>query len=156
MAAPGGSGPRIRQATPEETTQVIERLRAIGMMWEDASPPRTTFLVATDRHDTVGFVRLEQDGTDALLGSLYVEPEYRRTGLAGDLVLAAEAAARQAGATRLFLFSVSTGEYFRSLGYQDTDVQASVEALRGTPQVEWYASHPAALAKEYAFSKLLA
>jgi N-acetylglutamate synthase-like GNAT family acetyltransferase len=103
----------------------------------------------------VGFVRLEQDGPNALLGSLYVEQEYRRTGLAGDLVRAAEAEARQSGATRLFLFSIATAEYFRTLGYQETDVAAAVEALGHTPQVEWYAAHPEALAKETALGKLL-
>lgn len=155
MVAPGGTGPRIRQATPDEISQVIERLRAVGMMWEDVSAPRTAFLVGTDRRDIVGFVRFEQDGTNALIGSLYVEPEYRSTGLAKSLVLAAETAAWQAGVTQLILFSISTGDYFRSLGYEDIAVESAIEAVRRTPQAEWYAAHPEELAREMAFSKHL-
>jgi N-acetylglutamate synthase-like GNAT family acetyltransferase len=142
-------------ASSEDAAYVRERLRAVGMMWEDVDPIRSRFWVAKRQDCIVGFVRLELGCTNALLGSLYTEPAYRKRGIARQLITQAEMHARQAGSQHIFLFSTGAGDFFRAHGYEEVPVALTVQEAADTPQVEWHCANPDLLAMEVTYAKVL-
>lgn len=146
---------QIRPATEAETNYIRFRLKVVGMMWQDIHRVRSDFWVAEDGGEVVGFARLEWGAEGALLGSLYVEPEYRNGGLGRVLVQRLEAEVYKRGRKQMMLFSTDAGEFFTRLGYVETPVTQTVEMMSDTPQVGWYLRHPDLLAEEISYSKML-
>lgn len=147
---------RIERLRDEEEERVRTRLQEVGMMWEDVDLERSMFWGARTDDNLTGFVRLELDLPHALLGSLYVEPEYREQGLGRRFVRYIETEAVDRDVERLFLFSTEAGEFFRDLSYDEVAVDETVDAVAEVPQVEWYRDHPDLLQKEVTFVKELA
>lgn len=146
---------RIRPATEAETNYVRFRLKVVGMIWQDVNPVRSNFWVAEDGGEVVGFARLEFGVSGALMGSLYVEPDYRNGGLGQMLVQRLEMEAARRGRKQLYLFSTDAGNFFTRLGYVKVPVSQTIEAIGDTPQVEWYLRQPDLLAKEVTYTKIL-
>lgn len=146
---------RIRPATEAEANYVRFRLKVVGMMWQDVNPVRSMFWVAEDGRDIIGFARLEFGLQGALLGSLYVEPEYRSSGLGRAIVKRLETEAYKRGRQQLHVFSTEKGEFFKSLGFEEVPVKHTVSLIGDTPQVEWYLRHPDLLANEVTYTKML-
>ncbi|WP_423746536.1 GNAT family N-acetyltransferase [Haladaptatus sp. SPP-AMP-3] len=123
------------------------------MMWEDVDLERSMFWGARRGDDITGVVRLELDLPHALLGSLYVELEYREQGLGRRLVRYIETEAMDRDVERLFLFSTEAGGFFQELSYDEVAVDETVDAVPEVPQVEWYRNHPNLLQQEVTFVK---
>lgn len=145
----------IERLRNQEVEHVRTRLQEVGMMWEDVDLERSMFWGVRSGDDLTGFVRLELDLPHALLGSLYVEPEYREQGLGRRLVRYIETEAVDRDVERLFLFSTEAGEFFQELSYDEVAVDETVDAVAKAPQVEWYRDHPDLLQKEVTFVKEL-
>ncbi len=146
----------IRSASMEEFGIIFERLKEIPMQWEDIDPARSLFHAAFDGEAIVGFARFEPDERGALLGSLYVEPAYRKAGLGQAIVEYAEELTRQRGLPQLFVFSTEAGGFFQRLGFVETPVEWTVQTIPHSPQVEWYVQHPHYLAEEVTYVKQVA
>lgn len=145
----------IRPATDAEARYVVERLKAVDMMWEDVDPTHSFFHVALSENAVIGFVRFEPCAKGALLGSLYVEPEYRKAGLGQSLVEYIENETRQQVIPQVFLFSTEAGGFFQRLGYVEVSVADTVQIIPDAPQVKWYVARPDLLAEEITFAKTL-
>lgn len=145
----------IRPTSAEEFLAIFERLKAIPMQWEDVDPARSLFHAAFDGDAIVGFARFEPDERGALLGSLYVEPAYRKVGLGQAIVEYIEKLTHQCSLSRLFVFSTEAGGFFQRLGFVETPVELTVQTIPHAPQVEWYVRHPHYLAEEVTYVKLI-
>ncbi len=138
-----------------EQTRNLARVRALlegeGMMTDGIEWPSACYLMAFDGDEAVGVVGIEPFLDSALLRSLYVAPAYRRRGVGRDLVAAARKAAHSRGARQLYLFSTDAGDFFTRIGFDPAPVAEVTEALRGTPQADYYLARPDELARERAY-----
>ncbi|KAB2863569.1 MAG: GNAT family N-acetyltransferase [Anaerolineae bacterium] len=143
----------IRPASAEQFLAIFERLKAIPMQWEDIDSARSLFQAAFDGDSIIGFARFEPDERGALLGSLFVEPAYRKAGLGQAIVEYVEELTRQRGLSQLFVFSTEAGGFFQRLGFVEIPVEVTVQTIPHSPQVEWYVRHPHYLAEEVTYVK---
>ena len=111
----------FRAPRAEDLPGVIALLKACGLPTDDLSAVNLEhFELAEDaRGHIVGLAGFDRAGSDALLRSLAVAPDWRGRGLAEALVARREAAARTAAVSRFFLLTTSAADYFRRLGYCD-------------------------------------
>jgi amino-acid N-acetyltransferase len=79
-----------------------------------------------------GLVGLEFCGSDALLRSLVVVPEYRSTGIGRVLVEHVESYARGRGARSMFLLTTTARTFFTHRGYEPTARESAPVAIRAT------------------------
>lgn len=88
----------------------MSRLPAIFIALDaDGRPAGTAALMRDD---------LEDDPRNPWLASVYVRPEARRRGVAGQLVRAVENHARSLGFARLYLFTASASALYAGLGWR--------------------------------------
>jgi amino-acid N-acetyltransferase len=78
----------------------------------------------------VGAIAMERCGSQALLRSLAVAPEYRNCGFGRELVARLEEAARTDELTQLVLLTQTAETFFRSLGYEVTDRNEVSDTLK--------------------------
>ncbi|MBI5931829.1 MAG: GNAT family N-acetyltransferase [Chloroflexi bacterium] len=145
----------IRSASPDEFSIIYARLKTIPMLWEDVDPARSLFQAAFDQDTIIGFARFEPDEQGALLGSLYVEPAYRKAGTGQAIVEYIEQLTRRRNIPQLFVFSTEAGGFFQRLDFVETPVELTVKTIPHSPQVEWYMRHPHYLAEEVTYVKAL-
>lgn len=86
--------------------------------------------VLEERNAIVGVVALERVGSEALLRSLAVAPEYRKRGFGRELVARAEQSAQRNYIQQLVLLTETAELFFGSLGYSVIDRRAVSEGLR--------------------------
>ena len=91
-----------------------------------------TALIARDADRIVGSVALELYGSDALLRSLAVVPERRRTGLGWRLTEEALALARARNVTRVYLLTQTAAPFFCRLGFRAVAREDVPERVRGS------------------------
>jgi N-acetylglutamate synthase-like GNAT family acetyltransferase len=140
-----------------EQTRDLARVRTLleqgAMITKGIEWPPACYLLAFDGDEAVGVIGVEPLLDSALIRSLYVPESHRRRGIARELVGAARKAAHTRGARQVYLFSYSPhpGRFFSRLGFESVDTTELVSALKGCPQVEYYAAHPDELAEEVAY-----
>lgn len=131
---------------------IVRRLLEQGAMLTDGIEwPSACYLAAFDGDDAVGVIGVEPILDAALLRSLYVVDSHRKRGIGRQLVTAARKAAHTRGARVLYAFSTDAGDFFKSLGFEQTAVDELTAALRGTPQTDYYLARPDELAQEVAY-----
>ena len=91
-------------------------------------------LVARESGRVVGCAAVERSGSVGLLRSVCVEASHRGTGLGRALVQRAEAVAREADVTELFLLTETAADWFPRLGYVPGDRAAVPAALLASPE----------------------
>ncbi len=133
--------PRIEIATGGDWPEVVALLAGTGLPFEDLGEGRAMefLVVRDDAGRLVGCVGLEGEGAQRLIRSLAVAPALRGHGLGSALLAAAEARARDAGVTTLYLLTL-TPAFFDHRGYRAVDrdavppdVAASAEFARLCP-----------------------
>ena len=82
----------------------------------------------------IGIVGLEFCGSHALLRSLAVAPERRRSGVGAQLVEHAERYARAQGIHSIFLLTTTAEEFFKRRGYAVTDRSNAPAEIRATKE----------------------
>jgi amino-acid N-acetyltransferase len=92
-------------------------LAAAGLPLDGAADAFATGVVAFDSERLVGCAAIESHGGAALLRSVAVVPDRRRSGLGAGLVRAAEDLARGAGASEAILLTDTAESWFARLGY---------------------------------------
>ena len=143
--------PNIRRARPADLPAVLALLDGARLPTADiTSIDQPQIWVLEERGVIVGTIALECFGSEALLRSLVVAPDYRKRGFGGALVAHVEESARADGINQLVLLTETAEPLFRSLGYHTLERQHVSERLRQS--AEFRSLCPAAAA---CLSKLL-
>jgi amino-acid N-acetyltransferase len=111
----------IRRAESGDWLDVRDLLADSGLPLEGASDAFKIGLVAKDDGRIIGCAAIEPYDGSALLRSIAVAPDHRRTGTGTGLVRAAEELAREGGAESLILLTETAEPWFGRLGYQVID-----------------------------------
>jgi amino-acid N-acetyltransferase len=88
------------------------------------------FFVAHMDHSLAGVCGLEVHGTDGLLRSVAVDPQWRRRGVAEALLEAALGRARSLHLRGVYLLTTSAHDYFARRGFADYARDAAPEGIR--------------------------
>lgn len=109
---------QIRNVGPEDLAGVERLLQHVGLPTAGLPDHQEDFVVADDGGRLVATAGLELYGTAALLRSVAVDDDYRKRGIAGDLVqrLLDRAAAR--GVSEVYLLTTTAAGYFRRFGFE--------------------------------------
>ena len=125
----------IESTQPKELLPLTRLLEAAGLPTSDLTLTSLGhFLSLRDGQTLVGAIGLDVVGEIALLRSLVVDPDWRKRGLGGELVRAAEAHAVQHGVGQLFLLTTTADQFFASRGYVNADRADAPDAVRRMPQ----------------------
>jgi amino-acid N-acetyltransferase len=123
--------PELRRGDWRDIGQMTPLLKASGLPTDDLesiSQLDVWLLEAEGR--AVGTIALERYGTEGLLRSLAIAPEYRNRGLARRLVSKLENDARTDGVELLVLLTQTAEAFFQKLGYSNTDRSAISHTLK--------------------------
>jgi amino-acid N-acetyltransferase len=123
--------PRIRRGEPADLPAVLALLRGAGLPTADLTGNEAVQMWVLEASDSlVGVIALERFGAEGLLRSLAIAPDYRRRGLARELVVRLEQDSRANGIAQLVLLTQTAEPFFRSLGYDVLDRSHVTEALK--------------------------
>jgi amino-acid N-acetyltransferase len=121
----------IRRGLSTDIPAVLALLQGAGLPTADLkSSEGLKMWVLEARDSVVGTIALERFGTDGLLRSLAVAPEYRKCGFGRELVAGLERDAQARGVERLILLTETAESFFRSLGYEVIDRRCVSEELK--------------------------
>ena len=138
-----------------EQSRDLDTVRATlasgGMITRGIEWPQACYLLAFFGDDPVGVVGVEPMIDAALMRSLYVVEPMRRRGIATQLFSAARKAAHSRGARVIYLFAYpELMSFFARFGVSEVAVDLLMNALGGTPEVEYYRARPDLLGRERA------
>jgi amino-acid N-acetyltransferase len=123
--------PDIRRARPADLPAVLALLEGARLPTADiAGIDQPQIWVLEERGAIAGAIALERYGSEALVRSLVVAPEYRKRGFGRELVALVEESARQDRINQLVLLTETAEPFFRSLGYNILDRRHVSERLR--------------------------
>lgn len=123
----------VRPAPPLASATAL--LGAVGLPSRDLTERHLDdFLFHGPPGAPVGLVGLEIHGHDALLRSLAVAPESRRSGLGSALVREAERHALGRGVRTVYLLTTDAQAFFEKLGYSPTTRESCPLAIRSTAE----------------------
>ncbi|HEY3784108.1 MAG TPA: arsenic resistance N-acetyltransferase ArsN2 [Steroidobacteraceae bacterium] len=110
-------------------------LGAVGLPASDLTERHLDdFLYCGPAESLQGLVGLEIYGHDALLRSLAVSPQSRRTGMGAALVQHAERHALGKGVRTVYLLTTGARTFFEELGYGHTTRESCPLAIRSTQE----------------------
>ena len=97
----------------------------------DGRDPEALHLVAVDEKRVIGTCRVLVQGPLARLGRLAVEPDQRRRGIAAEILDAAGAVAREAGASEIDLHAQTYAlPLYQAAGYAERGEEFVEEGIR--------------------------
>ena len=120
----------IRRGEPDDLPAVLALLQSAGLPTADLTSAQRLHLWVLKTDSLQGVIALERFGSEALLRSLAVAPEYRRHGLGHELVARLELDARADGIEQLVLLTETAERFFRDLGYEAIDRQSVSDGLK--------------------------
>jgi N-acetylglutamate synthase-like GNAT family acetyltransferase len=127
--------PSIRPGESADVPSVLALLEAARLPTADLrSVPGPQMWVLEANESVIGVIALERFGSDGLLRSLTVAPEYRKRGFGHKLVARLEHEAQAAGVEQLVLLTETAEPLFRSLGYDVIDRRHVSEELKQTAE----------------------
>jgi N-acetylglutamate synthase-like GNAT family acetyltransferase len=100
-------------------------LESSGLPTSDLASGRPEFAVIRQRGQVVAAGGLQRFGSAALLRSVVVSPELRRSGLGQQVVVELERMARSGGIDQLILLTETAAEFFARAGYRVIDRDAA-------------------------------
>jgi amino-acid N-acetyltransferase len=123
--------PDIRRGRSADLPPVLALLEGAGLPTADLkSIARLDIWVLEIKDSVAGVIALERHGSDGLLRSLAVAPEYRKRGLGALLVERLESDARADGVKQLILLTETAEAFFRGLNYEVIDRRHVSEELQ--------------------------
>lgn len=111
----------IRRGGSADLPAVLALLQYAGLPTADLSTSDLQMWLVEAEDALVGVIALERFGSEALLRSLAVVPEFRKLGVGRRLVARLEEDACAEGVKRLVLLTETAEAFFRSLGYSVID-----------------------------------
>lgn len=111
----------------------IDLLKKNNLPTDDLTETTHIFTLL-DGHHVVGTIGLEHEEEDALLRSLSVSEEKRKSGLGVELVHFIEWQARERGAKNIYLLTTTAAPFFSKLGYEVIDRNSVSDFVRKTSE----------------------
>jgi amino-acid N-acetyltransferase len=121
MSQVADPNPTVRAATPADANIIRNLLETNGLPTSDLATARAEFLIASRGGETLGIGALERFGSAALLRSVAVAAEWRRSGVGRVIVTELERRARAAGIGEVILLTLTARDFFARLGYSVKD-----------------------------------
>jgi len=119
---------------PQEVERLGPLLRASSLTAAGLPREGVRVVVIEEGHLVHACAAVEVLADAGLLRSVAVSPELRGRGLGREIVAAAEAEARQAGVTVLYLLTETAADFFFRLGYRPIARQDVPESIRRSAQ----------------------
>jgi amino-acid N-acetyltransferase len=125
--------PEYSPASPRDAEAIRLLLAANQLPSDDIGPLLGDFVVARLGGELVGVAGLEVLGDAALLRSVAVREDHRRSGVARALCEKALARARLRGAARVYLLTTTAADYFRQkFHFMPLERTAAPKAIQDT------------------------
>lgn len=132
----------LRPVTPVDVGDLTAFLRAVDLTVSGVESPTVRIWIA--RHPECGSIyastgfELSTDGQHALIRSVAVDLQSRRSGLGTELAEHAISQASKDGARHAWLFSRRSGPFWQRLGFRATSTTHVAIALADTEQVKLF------------------
>jgi N-acetylglutamate synthase-like GNAT family acetyltransferase len=117
-------------ARPHDLPGALSLLRRAQLPVEGVVDQFGNYVVVRDEGHLVGVAGIEVHGSDGLLRSVVVDPDYRGEGAGRSLVECALDLARRMGLTRLYLLTTTARDYFARQGFADCPRDQAPPAIR--------------------------
>jgi N-acetylglutamate synthase-like GNAT family acetyltransferase len=124
----------IRAAGPEDIGAIRALLVSAKLPVNDLPAGSVAFLLAEDDGGMSGVIGIEAFESAALLRSLAVAPQQRRTGVGRALVEALERHALASGISQLALLTETAAPFFQRLGYTESSRDDTPVAIRSSEE----------------------
>jgi amino-acid N-acetyltransferase len=124
----------LRMARDEDDPALRALLAEAGLPSDDVSSSRQSVIVAVEGDALQGSVGLEVFDSAALLRSLAVRTERRRSGLGSRMFGRALDLAKEKRIEKLFLLTTSAEAFFARRGFEAIDRDVAPEAIRQSRQ----------------------
>lgn len=124
----------LRPATKRDLPGIEALLRGFGLPIPAAGEPAVEFLVAVRAHEIVGCAGWERHGAQALVRSVAVRDDLRRTGIGRRLIESVRAELLARGVRDLILVTLSAADFFSRLGFRAIPRDVVPEAVRASPE----------------------
>ncbi|GAA5089713.1 hypothetical protein GCM10025760_14170 [Microbacterium yannicii] len=147
--------PQLVRATASDLPELVAFLRLADLTLAGLDAPGVRlWIVRDDTGRIVGSTGFERSGEHALIRSVAVHPDARRSRHGTALARAALDEAAAEGVARAWLFSRRSGPFWQSLGFEPADRTALAAALHDTEQVRLFVQ-TGQLERETAWSRRL-
>jgi amino-acid N-acetyltransferase len=121
---------RVCAASAEDLIAIRALLERSGLPTSDLESAQPEFAVIRENDRVIAAGALQPFGSSALLRSVVVAPDRRRSGLGQAIVSELERMARAAQISRLVLLTQTATEFFGHRGYRVIDRSTAPEAMR--------------------------
>lgn len=124
----------IKEISPDEFDSVFELLAEAKLDFSDLKQPNIRLFRFEENGQTIGVGGLEIFDDQALLRSVAVKKALQGKGFGKEMVVQIEQTARHSGIKSLYLLTNTAPDFFKSIGYQQTDRKDFAEPLKQTAQ----------------------
>lgn len=125
---------QLRRIRPAEFERLAAALAAEGLPADDICCAYNRFFALEEMGEVLGYAGLERREGSALLRSVVVPPERRRSGIGRRLVEAVLEKAAGLGHREIHLLTVSAAEYFERLGFERIARESVPAGIAGSAQ----------------------
>jgi amino-acid N-acetyltransferase len=123
----------IIPASQNSFTAAIDLLKKNNLPTEDITSGTQLFVVE-DGDEVVATIAVEYDYNDALLRSLSVSEEKRKSGIGAELVSFIEDYVQKQGVQAIFLLTTTAADFFSKRGYKIIDRNDVPEFIQNTKE----------------------
>ena len=120
----------LGRASMQDLIAIRALLERSGLPTSDLESARPEFAVIRENDQVIAAGALQSFGSSALLRSVVVAPDRRRSGLGQAIVSELERMARAAQISRLVLLTQTAAEFFGHRGYRVIDRSTAPEDMR--------------------------
>ena len=121
-------------ASTEDLVAIQGLLERSGLPTSDLESARPMFAVVREGAQVIAAGALQRFGSSALLRSVVVAPDRRRSGLGRSIVGELERAARAAQISRLVLLTQTAVDFFEREGYVVIERSTAPQDIRGSEE----------------------
>lgn len=123
----------IVPASQNSFSAAIALLKKNNLPTEDLDPGKQIFVVE-DGNKVVATVAVEYNYSDALLRSLSVSEEKRKSGIGAELVTFIEDYVQKQGVETIYLLTTTAADFFQKRGYQVIDRNSVPRFIQNTKE----------------------
>jgi amino-acid N-acetyltransferase len=129
-----GVRPEVGPASAQDLIAIRALLERSGLPTRDLESARPEFAVIHQDDEVIAAGALQRFGTSALLRSVVVAPDRRRSGLGRSVVRELERLARAAGITRLVLLTETAADFFARQGFRTIQRSSAPEDMQASEE----------------------